>query len=74
MFTLSFAKSEFISPSSPNLRIEPAIDCDGSECGCAVYDEEGELENLPPHFHLVESEQGAWTRRYAFGERLPSEV
>jgi len=71
MIKLSFTKSDFISPSDPILRIEPAINCDGSECGCPVYDEKGELEDLPPHFHLVESEDGAWTRRYPLGGLLP---
>ena len=74
MLKLSFTKSDLISPSDPNLRIEPAIDCDGSECGCAVYDEQGQLEDLPPHFHLVESERGAWTRRYVYLGSLPVEI
>lgn len=74
MFKLYWSKSELTPPEDPNLRIEAAIDCDGSACGCAFHDEEGELENLPPHFHLVESQDGAWTRRYAFGEKLPSQV
>ena len=35
-----------------SIAIEPAIDCDGSECGVAFPDSEGELEDLQPHFHL----------------------
>ena len=35
------------------VRVEEAADCDGSDCGCAVHDAEGELEQLPPHFHMI---------------------
>jgi hypothetical protein len=67
MYKLHFHKSDFISPMNPSLRIEVAIDCDGSECGSAIHDESGQLEDLSPHFHLIESEIGAWTRKYAVG-------
>ena len=70
-FNFSYSKSQFNSPADPVLRIEPEIDCDGSECGCALTDEHGNLIDLPPHFHLVESEPGAWTRRYPVGGDLP---
>jgi hypothetical protein len=73
MFKISFPKSQFIPPTNPNLRIESAIDCDGSECGRAVPNEDGSLIDLPPHYHLVESEPGAWTRSYAFGGDLPED-
>jgi hypothetical protein len=70
MFRISIPKSQFISPSDPALRIEQAIDCDGSECGCALFEEDGYPIDLPPHYHLVESENGAWIRRYPFGGSL----
>jgi hypothetical protein len=68
---LTFSKSQFISPADPVLRIESAIDCDGSECGLGVPDEDGNLDDLNPHYHLVESQTGAWTRSYPFGGPLP---
>jgi hypothetical protein len=72
MFKVSLSRSQLISPTDPVIHLEPAIDCDGSECGIAIYDEGSEtLIGLPPHFHLVESQQGAWTRRYAVGGDLP---
>jgi hypothetical protein len=72
MFKISFPRSAFISPTDPLLHVEPAIDCDGSECGIAIYDEQSDsLIDLPPHFHLVESQPGAWTRRYPMGGDLP---
>ena len=70
---LVFSKSQFISPTDPILRIEMAIDCDGSECGIGVPNEDGSLDDLPPHFHLVESQAGAWTRSYALGGSLPED-
>jgi len=33
---------------------EEALFCDGSECGSALPSEDGELELLPPHWHIVE--------------------
>lgn len=71
MYRLTFNKSDFIPPSDPNLRIEMAIDCDGAKCGLAIPDENGSLDDLPPHYHLVESQIGAWTRSYPFGGMLP---
>jgi hypothetical protein len=68
---LCFPKSQLISPTNPTLRIEPAIDCDGSECGIAFPDEDGSLPDLPPHYHMVESQPGAWTRLYPLGGHLP---
>jgi hypothetical protein len=72
MFKISFHQSDFISPANPSTRIEPAIGCDGSECGCAVLDHDGTPLDLPPHFHLVESQLGAWTRNYAIDGELPT--
>ena len=70
MFKFSIPRAQFISPIDPVVRLEPAIDCDGSECGIAVFDADGTLIDLPPHFHLVESQNGAWTRPYAVGGSL----
>ena len=33
---------------------EEALFCDGSECGSAVPLEDGSLELLPPHWHIIE--------------------
>lgn len=74
MFKISFPKSQFISPTNPVLRIEASIDCDGSECGVGVFDENGSLLELPPHFHLIESGDGAWTRLYPVGGALPESL
>ncbi len=71
MFKLSFSKSQLISPANPLVRIEHAIDCDGSECGHAFFDDDGNLADLPPHYHLVESESGAGDRAYGLGGELP---
>jgi hypothetical protein len=70
---LLFSKSQFISPSDPFLRIETAADCDGSECCLAVPDENGLLDELPPHYHLVESQTGAWERSFAIGGPIPED-
>lgn len=32
---------------------EQAVYCDGSECGAAVFSDDGELELLPPHWHMI---------------------
>jgi hypothetical protein len=58
------------------LRIEDAADCDGSECGRALHDSEGELEPLPPHFHLVALGRfpDAGPRCCAIGGELPENV
>ena len=32
---------------------EEALFCDGSECGFPVFLENGELELLPPHWHMI---------------------
>jgi hypothetical protein len=68
---LVFSRSQFISPSDPILRIDTAIGCDGSECGLALPNEDGSLDDLPPHYHLVESQMGAGTRSYPLGGPIP---
>ncbi len=32
---------------------EEALFCDGSECGVAIFSEDGELELLQPHWHMI---------------------
>jgi hypothetical protein len=32
---------------------EEALFCDGSECGSAMLSEDGELELLQPHWHMI---------------------
>jgi hypothetical protein len=73
MFKVHFSKADFISPQNPNLRIEPAIDCDGTECGRASHEDDGGLAELPPHWHLIESEDGAKPHIYGLGSDLPNE-
>lgn len=70
----SYSKASLRSPKNPFIRIEPAYDCDGSECRLATPDEEGSLEVLPPHFHLIEWEPDAQFRCYAVGGDLPEDV
>jgi len=37
-----------------SVQIEPAYDCDGSLCHQPIFTEEGELNHVPPHCHVVE--------------------
>jgi hypothetical protein len=37
-----------------SLQIEPAYDCDGSLCHQPIFTEEGELNHVPPHCHVIE--------------------
>ncbi len=32
---------------------EEAVFCDGSECRAAIFSEDGELELLQPHWHMI---------------------
>jgi hypothetical protein len=73
MFKIHFSKADYISPRNPNLRIESTIDCDGTECGRASYEDDGSFVELPPHWHLIESEDGAGLHIYGFGGDLPNE-
>ncbi len=59
-----------------HIRIEDAADCDGSECGRAVHDTEGQLEQLPPHFHIIALGRvpDAGPRCYAIRRELPEDV
>ena len=49
-FFLTSLFIELIKNSRPGSRV-PAND--GSECGRAVHDTEGDLETLPPHFRMI---------------------
>jgi hypothetical protein len=69
---LSFPKSGLRNPANSRelyLRMEEAVDCDGSECGRAIHDSDGELEPLPPHYHLISFGRfpDAGPRCYAIG-------
>jgi hypothetical protein len=37
-----------------SVQIEPAYDCDGSLCHQPIFTEEGELNHVPPHCHVIE--------------------
>jgi hypothetical protein len=41
---------------APSVHIEPAYDCDGSACHQPIFNEDGGLNHIEPHFHLVEWE------------------
>jgi hypothetical protein len=54
--------------------LEEALFCDGSECGCTVYSEDGELELLPPHWHSIfrgKSPDAGPRRDAIWGDRHP---
>jgi len=73
MFSLSFKQSE-LNPSfdHPLLRIEQAIDCDGSEClPCLLYQEGEEPLDLAPHYHLVTSQVEQGRRVFPIDGQLP---
>ena len=55
-----------------NIRLEEAIDCAGGACNSCVFDDDGKLENLPPHYPYVVSgqEPESGPRCYAVGEGL----
>jgi hypothetical protein len=76
---LSFPKAGLRSPRNSEavyVRIEEAADCDGCECGRALHDAEGNLEPLPPHFHMVVFGRipDAGPRCYAIPGELPENV
>lgn len=48
------------------IRIEPASKCYGDECGSPVFDDQGELQLLAPHEHLVVSGRGPDARSRTF--------
>jgi hypothetical protein len=48
------------NPTDPEIRIEEALECDGSLCGLgiALMSEDGECTTVPSHSHLIESQPG----------------
>ena len=59
--------------SNPCVHIETANDCDGSVCHQPIFNEDGGLNYIAPHFHLVEWDFDLpQPRVYAlFGDLLP---
>jgi hypothetical protein len=49
---------QWLSPqrSVAKIRIESADGCDGSICHQPIFNEDGGLNRIEPHFHLVECE------------------
>jgi hypothetical protein len=45
-------RDPFESKDTP-ISLEEALFCDGSECGFTIFSEDGELELLRPHWHIV---------------------
>jgi hypothetical protein len=46
------------------IQIEPAYECDGSVCHQPIFREDGSLNFIPPHCHLIEQKDSG-TRCYA---------
>jgi hypothetical protein len=48
------------------IALEDALFCDGSGCGAAVFSDDGELELLRPHWHMIVTGRSpeAGPRRY----------
>jgi hypothetical protein len=42
------------NPKNSGIQIEPAYDCDGSVCHQPIFREDGTLNHVPPHSHLIE--------------------
>lgn len=70
----SSAKASIPSLKDAFIRIESAYDCDGSECLAAIPDDEENLANLLPHFHLIAWEPEAGFRCYAVAGDLPIDI
>ena len=65
---------DLCSPRNPFTRIEPAFDCDGSECNRSFHDDDGNAIDLPPHFHIIETDPDGGHCCYAVSGDLPEEV
>lgn len=53
---ISFSAASLRDPmesANPLVALEEAVYCDGSECGFTEFSEDGELELLRPHWHVV---------------------
>jgi len=46
--------SPLLTSDPLSVQIEPAHDCDGSLCHQPIFTEEGELNHVPPHCHVIE--------------------
>jgi hypothetical protein len=53
MLTLHLYPSGRI-PQAPRIQIEPATACDGSLCHQPIFREDGELNRVLPHSHMIE--------------------
>jgi hypothetical protein len=42
------------SARNSGIQIEAALDCDGSMCHQPIFREDGTLNHVPPHSHLIE--------------------
>ena len=56
----------------PAIQIAPARDCDGSLCHQPIFREDGTLNYVAPHCHLVEQRSGG-SRYYAILCDFPSD-
>lgn len=61
------------SPNSSSIQIEPAEDCDGSLCHQPIFREDGTLNLVPPHSHLMERDASGELRCYAVFCDFPAE-
>jgi hypothetical protein len=57
----------------PTIQIAPAHDCDGSLCHQPIFREDGTLNYVAPHCHLVEQRPGG-ARYYAVFCDFPSDA
>ena len=57
----------------PAIQIAPARDCDGSLCHQPIFREDGTLNYVAPHCHLVEQRSGG-ARYYAIFCDFPSDA
>lgn len=57
----------------PAIQIAPAHDCDGSLCHQPIFREDGTLNYVAPHCHLVEQRPGG-ARYYAVFCDFPSDA
>jgi hypothetical protein len=60
------------TPKNSGIQIEPAYDCDGSACHQPIFREDGTLNHVPPHSHLIERDFSG-VRYYAIFCDFPAE-
>jgi hypothetical protein len=61
------------NPNSSSIQIESAEDCDGSLCHQPIFREDGTLNHVPPHSHLMERDPSGELRCYAVFCDFPAE-